>query len=211
MTILFDLDGTLIDSTEAIVSSFQDSFEYFGNTPPKENEITALIGYPLDIMYSSLGVNRERVSDFVTVYKKYYRERSKSMTQLLPNATKAIELASSFATLGIVTTKTGLYSKELLEYMNIMQYFEVIIGREDVINPKPHPEPVLKALEFLNANKSKSWMIGDTTMDLEAAKYANIQSIALSCGYGKEQEFTKFTKYVKKSALEAVLFIENLT
>jgi len=210
LTILFDLDGTLIDSTEAIVSSFQDSFEYFGNTPPKKDEITKLIGYPLEIMYSSLGVDEKKVSDFVTVYKKYYRQRSKPMTQLLPNATKAIELASSFATLGIVTTKTGLYSKELLKYMNIMQYFEVIIGREDVTNPKPHPEPILKALKLLNADKSKSWMIGDTTMDLEAAKYANIQSIALSCGYGNKQEFFQFTKYIKRNALEAVLFIENL-
>ena len=210
MTILFDLDGTLIDSTKAIVSSFQDSFEYFGNKPPKKEAIKALIGYPLDIMYSHLGVDKEKVSYFVTVYKKYYRDRSKIMTKLLPNVTQAIELASSFATLGIVTTKTGLYSKELLEHMKMMQYFEIIVGREDVVNPKPHPEPILKALDFLNADKSKSWMIGDTVMDLEAAQRAKIKSVALLCGYGDESEFASFTKNVKKTALEAVLFIEDL-
>ncbi len=211
MTILFDLDGTLIDSTEAIVLSFKDTFEYFGNTPPKEEAIKALIGYPLDIMYSALGVDKNEVSNFVAIYKKYYRTRSKPMTKLLPNATDAIKLASSFATLGIVTTKTGLYSKELLKHMGILKYFKVLVGREDVINPKPHPEPILKALNILNANRSNSWMIGDTVLDIQAAKSAKIRSVAVSCGYGKKEELITLTNNIQKSALDAVLFIESLS
>ncbi len=207
MTILFDLDGTLIDSTEAILTSFQDSFEHFDKETPDEQKIKSLIGYPLDIMYENLGVDKEKVWEFVTVYKKFYTARSKPMTKWLPDAVEAIELASSFATLGVVTTKTGLYSRELLEHMGVMKHFEVLIGREDVTNPKPHPEPILKALELLNADKSKSWMIGDTIMDLESARCANIQSVAVSCGYGNINDFTTD---VKKSALEAVKFIESL-
>ena len=187
--ILFDLDGTLIDSTEAILKCFDDSFKHFNLKTPSDDMITSLIGHPLDHMYESLGVDRSRVWDFVDVYKMHYRDRSKPMTKLLPNAVEAIKEASKFARLGIVTTKTAEYSKILLEHMEIMDYFEVLIGREDVQNPKPHPEPILKAMELMSVTKSNNvWMIGDTCLDLLSAKAAGIRSVGVLSGYGTREE-----------------------
>jgi phosphoglycolate phosphatase len=111
------------------------------------------------------------------------------MTKLLPNAVEAIKEASKFARLGIVTTKTAEYSKILLEHMEIMDYFEVLIGREDVQNPKPHPEPILKAMELMSVTKSNNvWMIGDTCLDLLSAKAAGIRSVGVLSGYGTREE-----------------------
>ena len=132
LVILFDLDGTLIDSTDAILSSFKDSFDDFSLPQANPNKIKSLIGHPLDHMYKELGVDEKIVWDMVDCYKSHYRSRSKQMTKLLPNAKEAIEEASSFARLGIVTTKTGKYSKELMEHFGLMDYFEVLVGREDV-------------------------------------------------------------------------------
>ena len=81
ITILFDLDGTLIDSTEAILLSFHDSFSEFGDKLPDDNDIISLIGHPLDFMYKHLGVPVDKVWDYVDVYKRHYRQRSKSMTK----------------------------------------------------------------------------------------------------------------------------------
>ena len=141
--ILFDLDGTLIDSTEAILEGFRVSFEKFGKAVPDDELIKAQIGKPLEEMYQILGVEKALIDNIVHTYKMHYRTIHREKTTLLPNAKKAIIEASKFATLGIVTTKTGKYSMEILEHLGLMCYFETLIGREHVIYPKPHAEPIL--------------------------------------------------------------------
>ncbi len=207
LTILFDLDGTIIDSTEAIVLSFYDTFDTFVLKKPKEEEILDLIGHTLEDMFLYLNVDKSQVEGCVLEYKRNYRKRSLAMTTLLPNAKKSVKLAHSFARLAIVTTKTGKYSQEILEHLDIMKYFDVLIGREHVSNPKPHKEPVETALFKMNAQKSNAWMIGDTKLDLISAKNANINSIGLLSGYGKKEELIKYSKNIMVDSLEAIKYI----
>ncbi|WP_345992720.1 HAD family hydrolase [Sulfurimonas sp. HSL-1716] len=204
MTILFDLDGTLIDSTEAILESFYKTFEIFDLPFPKEADIKALVGHPLDVMYKELGVEEKIVWDLVDAYKEHYREISTQKTVLLPFAREAVELASKNARVGVVTTKTGKYSKLLMEHFNVMKHFEILIGREDVKNPKPHAEPIQKAIDFLRVDKEDCWMIGDTRMDLISAKNAGIKSVAVISEYEAVEELKKHTNIIKSNALEAV-------
>ncbi|MDQ7044664.1 MAG: HAD family hydrolase [Sulfurimonas sp.] len=209
MIILFDLDGTLIDSTEAIVSTFHYSFDVYGTKHPSDEDIMALIGYPLDIMYARLGVEQEKVWDYVNTYKQEYRKISTQKTKLLEYAKEAVKLASEIATLGIVTTKTGSYSEILMEHFDLMKYFEVLIGREHVQNPKPDAEPILKALEALDCKDKEIWMIGDTEMDLKAASNAKVKSIGVLSGYGTEASLNKYTDIVVSNALDAVHYLRD--
>ncbi len=211
--ILFDLDGTLIDSTDAILSTFQHSFTQMNYDFKGTNEdIKSLIGYPLDIMYLELGIKEKFVWDFVDTYKKRYKVISKQQTELLENAKEGLQFASTFARLSVVTTKTGSYSKELLEHMEVMHYFEHLTGREDVQNPKPHPEPINKTLDLMNVEKNSDvWMVGDTELDLIAANKAGIKSVGVLCGYGEESILKKHTPYIAKNALDAVKLIKDLT
>ena len=210
MIILFDLDGTLIESTDAIVSTFHHSFKMH-NVPLVEDEkIKQLIGYPLEIMYAELGIAENNILDFVATYKEEYRKISTQKTELLPNALEAIELASTFAELGIVTTKTGKYSKVLMEHFNLMKYFKVLVGREDVDKPKPDAEPIIKALESFNLKGKDVYMIGDTKLDLLCAKNAKVNSIAVLCGYGKKEELQKFTKIIVDDTLQAVNYLKSM-
>ena len=211
--ILFDLDGTLIDSTDAIVSTFHHTFEKleykFDGT---DEDIKALIGHPLDIMYQELGIAQEVVWDYVEAYKERYREISKQQTELLSFAKEAIELANTFARLSIVTTKTGLYSEQLLEHMDIMQYFEHVTGREHVEHPKPHPEPIHRTLDLMDIKETCDiWMIGDTELDLIAANSAGINSVGVLCGYGKEDTLKEHTTFIANDPLEAVKLIKNIS
>ena len=211
--ILFDLDGTLIDSTDAIVSTFYHSFkelkfDFNGN----DETIKSLIGYPLDVMYKELGVDESKVWDFVDSYKNRYRIISKEQTTLLENAYDAVYEASLFARVSVVTTKTRMYTMPLLEHFNIAQFFEIVTGRENVQNPKPHPEPILITLEQMNYDKDKHtvWMIGDTKLDLIAANDANVNSIGVLCGYGEKEELLKYTNIIKSNALDAINHIKTL-
>jgi phosphoglycolate phosphatase len=208
LIILFDLDGTLIESTEAITSTFHHAFDVHGEKNPTDEEIHALIGHPLDVMFARLGVEESRVWDFVDTYKQRYRTISKIKTELLPSAQKAVELAGTFATLGIVTTKTGLYSQELMEHFGIMHHFEVLIGREHVEHPKPHAEPIYKALEKLPKDDN-IWMIGDTELDLISAKNAGVNSIGVLGGYGSKESLEAHTKNIFKDAYEAVKYLKT--
>jgi len=209
MIILFDLDGTLIDSTEAILESFSVAFQTFNDDIPSDEDIKAEIGHPLDAMFTTLGVDKAKVWDYVDAYKMHYRQISCAKTVLLKDAKKAVELAHKNATLGVVTTKTAKYSIELLEHMGLMEYFSVLIGREDVQNPKPHPEPIQKALAKLPSDTNSVWMIGDTCMDMLAAKSANVGSVGVTCGYGTIESLTKCTDNIYQNSLEAVKFIVN--
>ncbi|MDD2697349.1 MAG: HAD family hydrolase [Arcobacteraceae bacterium] len=213
LVILFDLDGTLIDSTDAILDGFYHSFKVKGfEFNGDDEEIKNLIGYPLDTMYEQLGVPKEEVWDFVDQYKRRYREISLDMTLLLDDAAHSVELASKYARLGVVTTKTTQYSIPLLENMGIMKYFECIVGRQEVVNPKPHPEPVYKAMEMMDVSLDlyDVYMIGDTKLDLIAANEAKINGVGVLCGYGKIEELSQYTTIVEENSLQAVKRIINL-
>ncbi|MDD2904990.1 MAG: HAD family hydrolase [Sulfurimonas sp.] len=209
MIILFDLDGTLIDSTEAILESFHHTFESHGCSQRDAEAVKSLIGYPLDIMFLELGIEQENVWDFVATYKKHYRLISTQKTILLSNAREAIVKASKFAELGIVTTKTGEYSQILLEHFGLMHYFKVLIGREHVENPKPHQEPILKALKSFESDEKDIWMIGDTKLDLLCASNAKIKSIAVLSGYDTFDTLKMFTDVVLDDVFEAVVYLEK--
>lgn len=206
--ILFDLDGTLIDSTEAILESFHRSLRLHGTEEGiSDAMITAQVGHTLETMFAGVGIAPEAVESHVQTYKLHYREISRFKTVLLPNAREAIEEASRFARLGIVTTKTGLYSRELMEHFGVMDYFETLVGREHVEHPKPHPEPILKALEQMKGSAEAAWMIGDTRLDIEASHHAGIRPVAVTSGYDNAEQLRALTQSIESDALNAVRHI----
>ena len=88
-----------------------------------------------------------------------------------------------------------------------MKYFEVLIGREDVEHPKPHPEPIIKALLKLEADTNKCWMIGDTCMDMLSAKSAGVEGVGVTSGYGSKEQLQLCCSFLEKSALDAIASI----
>ena len=209
-TILFDLDGTVIDSTEAILESFHNSFDVHKLPHPSDEEIEALIGYPLDHMYIDLGAEEVLVWDMVKTYKEHYSKIYKEKTVLLEYAVESIRLAQEVARLGVVTTKTGTYSRDLLEHFGVMDSFEVLIGREDVTEPKPSAEPINRAIELMSSDKSRTWMIGDTRLDIASAQNAGVHSVAVTSGYDTREQLSILTDKIEKNVLDAVRYISKI-
>ncbi len=208
--ILFDLDGTLIDSTEAILESFDAAFHSFGKSTPPPEAIKALIGLPLETMFVELGVDAAQADAYTQAYKRHYRKIHTQKTILLPHAEAAVEEAHRFARLGIVTTKTSQYSRILMEHFGLMHYFDVLIGRQEVLHPKPDPEGVRKALTALSYRQGEyAVMIGDTCVDIDAAKAANIAGIAVLSGYATRRQLAQCAHTVVANALEALRLIEK--
>ena len=206
--ILFDLDGTLIDSTEPILTGFKEAFKSFGRVAPSDEFIKELIGHPLDYMFDKLGIKKEQIDDFIEAYKNSYVKNYLDGTTLLPGCKSAIEAAYERGfVIASVTTKGHKTSEILLEHLGVGKYFTSIVGRDDVEHPKPHPEPILKALSTLNVNPEKSMMIGDTPMDANAAKSAGAMSFGVCCGYSKKSDLEGLCDKIFASTKEAVEFI----
>jgi len=201
-TILFDLDGTLIDSTSAILKGFDRAFLSHGKKEPDHNVLKSLVGHPLEIMFERLGASKNLIDSYIKIYL--------DETVLLDYANEALKEASSFADVGIVTTKTSKFSIILLEHLGVMKYIKTVIGRDDVTNPKPNPEPINLALDRLNKDKNNAFMVGDTIMDLMAAQAAFITGVGLTCGYGQKSDLEKFSKHIFSNPFEAVSFIKEV-
>jgi phosphoglycolate phosphatase len=210
-TILFDLDGTLIDSTDAIVESFYTVFKELNYEKPKYEDILPLIGQTLKDMFVSLGIKENHIQESIKKYKTFYRSIQQEKTTLLPQAKDAISLASSFANIGIVTTKMSTYLPSLLDYLTIGHFFnpKYIIGFNDVKNPKPHQEPILLAINRIKADINNTWMIGDTIMDTLSAKNANIKSIGVLCGYSKEDILKQDASFICNNSFDAIKLIQK--
>ncbi|WP_104742580.1 HAD family hydrolase [Helicobacter cinaedi] len=211
--VLFDLDGTLIDSTQAIYASFSQAYLAMNDTPPSLEQVKSGIGHTLESMFLQNGVKKQNVDEYVKHYRVAYRRLMEQGTHLLPNAKEAIILAHSFATLGVVTTKRGDFSQILLDKLGVWEYFSGIVGIESVSNPKPHAEPILKVLEMLDKGgeiqKDRIYMIGDTILDIQAAKNAKIQAVGVLCGFGKKEALEKSQAPLCENTLEAVEWIKQ--
>lgn len=210
--ILFDLDGTLIDSTQAIYASFCAAYRAMGNTPPSLEAMKAYIGYTLEDMFLNNGISAFKLKEYVNHYRIHYRALMESGTQLLPHAREAIERASEFAILGVVTTKRGDFSQILLQKLGVWEYMSDIVGIESVSSPKPSAQPILMALQRIASKlhvqipNDKIYMVGDTILDLQAAHNAKIKCVGVECGFGNLAQMQQYAP-MSPHTLHAVEYI----
>ncbi|ARJ55736.1 HAD family hydrolase [Campylobacter cuniculorum] len=210
-TLLFDLDGTLVDSTTAILDSCKSAFKILGLKPALDNDIKKLIGFTLDEIFIKLYKDKEELAgDFIEEYRKKYHQIYLEQTHLLPQVKEALELANGFADLAVVTTKHSCFTKPLLEFLKINHFFKALVCYDDVRFAKPHPESIFKALSILNKDRKNAFMIGDTKLDILAAKAAEISYIALNCGYESKESLKNYSELIKQNAYEAVCYIKYL-
>ena len=208
-TILFDLDGTLIDSTCAILESFEVALK--GTKAHFDGEqIKAMIGFPLEIMFARLGFKGDEIALCIDKYRAHYGKIYLTQSKLLPKVREALNLASEFATLAVVTTKGSPFSKALLAHLGVLPLFNALVGKDDVSEPKPSKEPILKALSLLDKSKENAFMVGDTHLDIKAAFNAGISCVAVSCGYENVDSLKSYGVAVRANAYEAVEYIKNL-
>jgi HAD superfamily hydrolase (TIGR01549 family) len=181
-TILFDLDGTLIQTTELIIEAFKDTFNhYFNDFHLDDKSYENFLGQPLFVTFGEYEKDQDKINEMV----HYYRQVS---NLLIDKELKAYEGAKEVLSylkkkgiqVGVVTSKMATVAKLHLEKTELYEYIDVLIGYEHVEHHKPDPEPILKALAFLNAKGSQTVYIGDHENDMIAAKKANVLACAVT-------------------------------
>ncbi|RKQ35555.1 pyrophosphatase PpaX [Oceanobacillus halophilus] len=189
-TILFDLDGTLIDTNELIIASFTHTFNHY-NLPYTREEIIEFNGPPLVETFKSIDPNR--VDEMVRVYREHNLEEHDNYVKAFPNVMETLDiLKEKNYRLGVVTTKMTESVNRGLKITGLENYFDTIVTLDDVTHPKPHPEPVMKAMKELNTDASSTLMVGDNSHDIESGKNAGVKTAGVSWSFKGKERLLKF-------------------
>ena len=180
---LFDLDGTLIDSTELIFESYRHTLrEHQGVVPPDEVWLAGL-GTPLRAQFRVATDDPAEIERMVETYREFNFAHHDHMVRPFPEIQAAITaLKVGGMTLGVVTSKarTGLHRG--LSVCGLEHLFDTLISVDDVTRYKPEPEPVLKALDSLNGEALRTVFIGDSPHDMAAGRAAGVLTAAALWG-----------------------------
>jgi pyrophosphatase PpaX len=180
-TVLFDLDGTLIDSGAIILASFRHATRTVLSREIPDAELAALVGGS-SIHEQMRSIDPRRVDELVRVYREHNEplhdelEAFEGVEQLLA------ELKRQGRKLGIVTTKRRKTVELAFAVLPLERFFDAVVTSEATARHKPDPEPVLTALEQLGALSSEAAFVGDSPFDVAAGKAAGVFTVAVAWG-----------------------------
>jgi pyrophosphatase PpaX len=180
-TVLFDLDGTLIDSAAIILASMRHATRtVLGREIPDEQ---LLAGVGSGLRYELAVFDPERVEELVEAYREHNEPLHSELQPCAGILDVLPALRAKGRRLGIVTAKRRLTVQLAFDTLpGLEQYFDVVIGAEDTERHKPHPEPILTALDRLEAAAAETAYVGDSPFDIQAAKAARVTAIAVTWG-----------------------------
>lgn len=209
-TLLFDLDGTIVDTNESIISSFLHTLEKFYPGKYKREDLVPHMGKTL---YEQLAIfgTEEEVEEMAKTYREHNYLYHDEMVKEFPYVKEVLQqLKSLGATLGVVTTKRRETALMGIKLMGAEDLMSTLVAYEDTKLHKPNPDPVLLAMDQLNADPATTLMVGDSQYDLQAAQKAGITSIGVAWSV-KGPEFLKQfdPNYILDDMRELIPIIEG--
>jgi pyrophosphatase PpaX len=181
-TILFDLDGTLLDTREFIYQAFEHTFHCHELSVLSRPHLATLMGGSLESIYALLAPAHDphRLCDT----HRSFQEKHLDLAVLFPQVEATLaDLYNRGMKMAVVTTRSKRTSLFTLQKAGIAGFFEVVVSGEDVTKLKPDPEPLRCALDKLQAAASQAVMVGDTEVDILAGKNAGLRTIAVTYGF----------------------------
>lgn len=186
IAVLFDLDGTLVDTIQLLLESVRHAFREraaAGGVVPTEADWVAGIGTPLVTQLRPYVSGDEELAGLVAGYRAYQGEHHDRMTRCYD---RAVEVVASLKRRGhptaIVTSKADEIARRTLAHVGLLGAMDVIVGADSTTRHKPHPEPVLLALERLGRTPAEAIFIGDSPHDISAGNAAGVVTVAALWG-----------------------------
>ncbi|PKM81544.1 MAG: pyrophosphatase PpaX [Firmicutes bacterium HGW-Firmicutes-14] len=178
--ILFDLDGTILNTNNLILETLQHTIKTHMGIRVADEKLYKYFGQPLVRIMADL--DPDRAEEMVLTYRNYNALRHDDLVELFPRVCETLaQLNKENIAAGVVTSKARNFARRGLELFGLENSFDVFIAFEDTEKHKPEPDPILKALEGLNlkAGGSDIIMVGDSPYDITCAKNAGVLSAAV--------------------------------
>jgi HAD superfamily hydrolase (TIGR01509 family) len=207
---IFDLDGTLIESYEAIFLGLKECFQYFGREVFPFEDLKKYFRPDLETTLTQF-FSPEEVLRAIPIMRKKYEEVYLDKTHFLNGAQEVLKtLYSNGVILGIASNKFGRFSRGALMHLGVSDYFKSIIGAGDGPRNKPYPDMIHTVLKEMNLPPEKAIFVGDTLTDIETGKQAGIDVYALPTGfYSKTELSQEKPRRLLKNLQDLVHLIKN--
>jgi pyrophosphatase PpaX len=182
-TVLFDLDGTLIDSIRLILDSYHHTLSHHQLPARSDEDWLKGIGTPLSVQFAEWRGTPERLEAMIATYREYNLKHHDSMVTVYPGVLDAVrEIKTAGIATGLVTSKNRQGALRGLQLVGLEALMDVLVCADEVTNPKPHPEPVEKAVALLGADPNSTVYVGDSLHDMRSGKAAGVKTAAALWG-----------------------------
>ena len=213
-TILFDLDGTLVDTAPDLIEAHNHVMKKFGYNPKKLSDIKSLAGRGAWVMMQRSFKNeitdektkKKMVDEFISFYAKNINNESKPVKGIFEFLKWA---KSKNISMGVCTNKKEILAIDLLKKINMYKYFDYVAGADTFEFNKPDPRHLTNVVEIIGGDLTKTMMVGDSEVDANSAHNANLPFVLVKYGYTEKTEkeikhdelisdFVDFKKIIEK-------------
>jgi pyrophosphatase PpaX len=182
-TVLFDLDGTLIDSIRLILDSYHHTLATHGLPPRSDQDWLAGVGTPLATQFAAWRDDPETLQALIATYREYNLKHHDRRVTVYPGVVEVVRaLREEGVATGLVTSKNRAGAVRGLTLAQLEAMMDVMVCADEVENPKPHPEPVEKAVRLLGADPRRTLYVGDSVHDMLAGRAAGVRTAAVLWG-----------------------------
>lgn len=186
--IVYDFDGTLVDTLDDITLSVNLALEELGQRPLDRNTIKSCVGSGVFMLMTRAlnGTGWDDIDKAVAVFRKHYADHLMDHSDFYPNSRETIEYFSDRRQ-AICSNKPEDFVRKILERLDCLHPFESIIGGDSFQTRKPDPEGINHLLTSCNLSPREALMVGDSALDIETGKNAHVRTCAVTYGMGDSQ------------------------
>jgi phosphoglycolate phosphatase len=189
--LIFDLDGTLVNTLEDIASSVNYTLAHLGRDSISQDAVRQYVGDGIEtLLVRSLKGGTERIAEAVTVYKEHHRRNLMVRSSVYPAVRETLEHFRSLP-MAVISNKTMEFVGPLIERLGLAKYFKMVIGADYGLPLKPAPDSIRKIMAEFGVLKDKTVIVGDGTTDVRAGKAAGVITCSVTYGFRSEEQLRK--------------------
>ena len=186
--IIFDLDGTLVDTSGDITNALNYALKPYGLRDLTVEDTIKMVGEGITRLIEKI-LENERIQIRDTVIKRfldYYSEHLVDFSTLYPHVRETLEKLNDYKK-AVISNKREYLSTRLLDKLDLLKYFDLVVGSDTTSERKPSAIPVIYVFTKLGVNPNESIIVGDSNYDIEAGKKAGLKTVAVTYGYRERQ------------------------
>lgn len=197
MLLLFDLDGTLIDSVNDIATAANELRAWQELSPLEVAAVARLVGGGVENLVRQLLRERDKVAldDAIARYRRSYQLHCLEQTRPYPGVSATLarirDRLDARSALGVISNKPEDFSRTILGALDLLPFFALVVGGDTICPSKPDPAPLAYAMRHLRAQPRETWMVGDSPSDIQAGRAAGTRTVAVTYGLRPRQELER--------------------
>ncbi|MEN2994897.1 MAG: HAD-IA family hydrolase [Thermodesulfovibrio sp.] len=209
--IIFDLDGTLVDSCEDIAQALNYCLKEKGIETFSKDEVREMIGEGVNRLIEKALQRRKvlmPIKDIVECFINYYRKHIADFSKLYPNVKETLEELKGIKKV-VISNKLTELSIKTLEALGILKFFDLIAGSDFFSERKPSAIPIIETMNRFSVSKEKTIIVGDSELDINAGLSAGVKTVAVTYGY-RERQFLKNADFIIDNFADLLKIVRNI-